>query len=338
MDELKPVENSRTQQFILMSSMYAQLLVVICITFFTSEVVTPLVPLFYFEGFYFFLYGVSLLFLLYINIYILREIPHNISTSDDGEQKPSIMENLRRFGDRGQKFEPGDTPVPPRLKKSKISENDRSHGNLFLRIGAVAFGLGTMVYNGLEFGQFFEIPYTSPCYTILLGIKPILQMLFTFAQMYFIFVNARLNIHKFKVIARFGLMHLIATNLCVWIRMLGKETLHEITRHLLKKGHHGLLEEFMMPFRGELRLVHATSGTSILFLFHIFSLRRRFYGKARHGQVVKALDSQSEGHGFESSSQQSCSPFQPWGSYKLQSILLFVGKRVAQEFLMGGDD
>ncbi|XP_022236618.1 otopetrin-1-like [Limulus polyphemus] len=205
------------------------------------------------KGFYFFLYGVSLFFLLYINIYILREIPHSISVSNDGGKKPSIMENLRRLGDHGQKFEPGDTPIPPRVKKSKISENDRSHGSLFLRIGAIAFGLGTMVYNGLEFGQFFEIPHTSPCYSILLGINPILQMFFTFAQMYFIFVNARLNIHKFKVIARFGLMHLIATNLCVWIRTLGKETLHEITRHLLKSGHHGLLEEFMMPFRGELR-------------------------------------------------------------------------------------
>jgi hypothetical protein len=26
-----------------------------------------------------------------------------------------------------------------------------------------------MVYNGLEFGAYFEIPYTSPCYSILLG-------------------------------------------------------------------------------------------------------------------------------------------------------------------------
>lgn len=26
-----------------------------------------------------------------------------------------------------------------------------------------------MIYNGLEFGAYFEIPYNSPCYSVLLG-------------------------------------------------------------------------------------------------------------------------------------------------------------------------
>ena len=29
-----------------------------------------------------------------------------------------------------------------------------------------AFGLGTMVYVGLEFGSWFEIPWDSPCYQV----------------------------------------------------------------------------------------------------------------------------------------------------------------------------
>lgn len=56
-----------------------------------------------------------------------------------------------------------------------------------------AFGLGTMVYNGLEFGAFFEVPPTSPCYQILQGVNPVLQMIFTFMQMYFIFMNSRVR-------------------------------------------------------------------------------------------------------------------------------------------------
>lgn len=56
-----------------------------------------------------------------------------------------------------------------------------------------AFGLGTMIYNGLECGAFFEIPFTSPCYQILRGINPVLQMIFTFMQMYFIFMNSRVS-------------------------------------------------------------------------------------------------------------------------------------------------
>lgn len=38
-----------------------------------------------------------------------------------------------------------------------------------------------------------------------------------------------MNIHRFKVIARFGLMHVMATNICVWIRTLVLESLKEIT-------------------------------------------------------------------------------------------------------------
>lgn len=255
--------NSRTQQFIMVSSMYCQLLVVICVVFFTSEVVTNRVPLYYFEGFYMYLYSVSLLFLLYVYIYLLRR-----STGGGGggggpggaykcPKKITILENLRRsVADKGGPQSPpkgldaaAHGAVPPRLKKQRISENDRSHGSLFLRIGAIAFGLGTMVYNGLEFGSFFEIPPTSPCYSVLLGINPVLQMVFTFAQMYFIFMNARLNIHKFKVVARFGLMHVVATNICVWIRTLGKETLQEINEHHLRNGRGSTLEELILPFR-----------------------------------------------------------------------------------------
>ena len=50
-----------------------------------------------------------------------------------------------------------------------------------------------MIYNGLELGTFFEIPWTSPCYQVLRGINPILQMVFTFSQMYFVFMNARVS-------------------------------------------------------------------------------------------------------------------------------------------------
>lgn len=120
------------------------------------------------------------------------------------------------------------------LRKRKTSQNDHSHGSFFLRIGAIgkkekkkeklhkkmeiyllsivrfsllilsiamrccslAFGLGTMIYNGLEFGAFFEVPPTSPCYQILQGVNPVLQMIFTFMQMYFIFMNSRVSKDK----------------------------------------------------------------------------------------------------------------------------------------------
>lgn len=108
-------------------------------------------------------------------------------------------------------------PVARPIRRRKTSQNDHSHGSFFLRIGAIgkssfkndillwfflyflisclssAFGLGTMIYNGLEFGTFFELPLDSPCYLILKGINPVLQMVFTFMQMYFIFMNSRVR-------------------------------------------------------------------------------------------------------------------------------------------------
>jgi hypothetical protein len=41
----------------------------------------------------------------------------------------------------------------------------------------------------------------------------------------------QLNIHRFKILARFGLMHIVATNLCVWIRTLVLESIKEITNN-----------------------------------------------------------------------------------------------------------
>lgn len=45
------------------------------------------------------------------------------------------------------------------------------------------------------------------------------------------YVSLQLNIHRFKVVARFGLMHVVATNLCVWIRTLVLESLKEISAY-----------------------------------------------------------------------------------------------------------
>ena len=39
-----------------------------------------------------------------------------------------------------------------------------------------------------------------------------------------------MSICKQKAIAYFGLMHMIATNLCVWLNVIIEETKHEIIR------------------------------------------------------------------------------------------------------------
>lgn len=197
-------KNAKTSTFITLSLLYATLLVVVCLGFVLSEVLTHNVPLYYYEAFFTYLYGLSILFLLYVFCYLLSD-----SARDRKPQKPQVfMGVLQKV--RQPEGIPDGSPTQEKLtssscskpRKHKTSDNEHSHGSFFLRIGAIAFGLGTMIYNGLEFGVFFEIPITSPCYQILRGVNPLLQLVFTFMQMYFIFMNARLNIHKFKFLAR----------------------------------------------------------------------------------------------------------------------------------------
>ncbi|CAK1551670.1 unnamed protein product [Leptosia nina] len=273
--ETRP-KNAKTSLFIISSFIYAKLLVVVCIAYVISDVITHNLPLYYYEGFFTYLYGMSILFLLYVFCFLLQESSccngsppkpkpppkekkpkkeKEKKTKDkeskdgkdgkkdkkDGKAKDKDKEKDKSAKEsKKQSFQQQDVveleagPVARPVRRRKTSQNDHSHGSFFLRIGAIAFGLGTMIYNGLEFGTFFELPMDSPCYLILKGVNPVLQMVFTFMQMYFIFMNSRLNIHRFKVIARFGLMHVVATNICVWIRTLVLESLKEITDYHVK--------------------------------------------------------------------------------------------------------
>ena len=242
-----------------MSALYATMMVVACLVFVSTEVITIKVPVDYFEskGFYTYLYTGSILFMCYIFFYVLRvrvngkefdnnqhEIDHFIKQMakatgielKEAEGKPGDCRMVRRltvFHNNSVNTNTDETSdeknQPEMLVKLMTSESEKSHGSLMLRIGAIAFGLGTLIYTGLEFVHFFEIPYGCNAWHILSGINPVLHMIFTFMQMYYLFMHSRLNINKNKIIAKFGLMHLIATNCCIWMRTLVKESVREIT-------------------------------------------------------------------------------------------------------------
>lgn len=108
-------------------------------------------------------------------------------------------------------------------------------GSFYLRVGAIAFAIGTMVYSGLEFGQFFELNGHAGCRDVFVAITPLCRMVLCIAQVQFIFLNTTyLDMARHKVFSRFGLMHMVATNLCEWLYVLVEETKHEIF-HI---GHH----------------------------------------------------------------------------------------------------
>ena len=157
----------------------------------------------------------------------------------DADTRPGDGDNTRRLTvtrrhdtDHDDDEDPGDTdhrPAETRMVTVKLmtSESEKSHGGLMMRLGAIAFGLGTLIYSGLEFVHFFETPYDCSSWSAVTAVNPILQMIFTFMQMYYLFTHSKLNINKNKIIAKFGLMHLVATNCCIWIRTLVKESMRE---------------------------------------------------------------------------------------------------------------
>ncbi|KPJ16874.1 Otopetrin-1 [Papilio machaon] len=189
-----------------LSALYAKLLVVLGLAFPVTEVIATGVPESYYQGFYLYLYLVSVLFVIFQYANLVRQKAVN-----------SIIQE-HEFPDNG-KTTPGE--------KHKQKETISRYGSFYLRLGAMAFGIGSMVYTGLEFGEYFEM--TDRCRSIMSALTPALRMALTLAQMQFIFLtNKDIGAGSYKIVQRFGIMHMIATNLCEWLYVLVEETKHEI--------------------------------------------------------------------------------------------------------------
>lgn len=195
--------------------MYAKLIFVLGIAFPVTDILSTRAETTknFYQGFYLFLYLGSVAFVIFV-----------YSTHIKNRQLFSIIDNYeKKSGDR-----------------NALSSKKRliRYGSFYLRVGAIAFGIGSMVYSGLEFGQYFELKNDDSCQNLLIAINPATRMILTIFQMQFIFLNTKeLNMKRHKVIARFGLMHMVATNLCEWVYVLVEETKHEID-HLAHLTHH----------------------------------------------------------------------------------------------------
>ncbi|XP_059489873.1 proton channel OtopLc-like [Neocloeon triangulifer] len=206
--------------FTTISALYGKLLVVMGIAFPMAEVISTNVPVSYYEGFYLYLYFVSLIFLFCMYC-------TSFSTS---RSLKSISGQRKFFGESARTPDDEESDGATQQKLLRLPRKQTRYGSFYLRMGAVAFGIGSMIYSGLEFGQYFELKKNTKCHNVYLAITPITRMAFIIAQMMFIFMK---NIHfesrpQLRLVLRFGLMHMIATNLCVWLNVLIQETKHEI--------------------------------------------------------------------------------------------------------------
>uniref|UniRef100_T1IC16 Uncharacterized protein n=1 Tax=Rhodnius prolixus TaxID=13249 RepID=T1IC16_RHOPR len=232
-----------------LSALYGKLLVVMGIAFPMAEVISTHIPPSFYEGFYLYLYFGSMAFLFYMYAMLLKDNSSNNKTPTPTEilvlcfhlkDVESIMEAEISSSDSEECESGRDTnhsytttterDVHPAPLTAKTQVPFQHYGSFYLRMGAVAFGIGSMIYSGLEFGQYFELERNTKCHNVLLALTPATRMAFTFIQMYFIFLNdeQQMRVTRHKVLARFGLMHMIGTNLSVWLNVLVQETKHEI--------------------------------------------------------------------------------------------------------------
>lgn len=203
-----------------LSALYAKVIFVLGIAFPITDILSPRAEASksFYQGFYLYLYITSVAFVIFV-----------YSTHIRNRQLFSIIDTYEaKSGDRNSALN---------SKKRVIR-----YGSFYLRVGAIAFGIGSMVYSGLEFGQYFELKNESNCQNFLIALNPAIRMILTIVQMQFIFLNTKeLHMTRHKIISRFGLMHMVATNLCEWIYVLVEETKHEIVHlqhHILQSSEH----------------------------------------------------------------------------------------------------
>ncbi|KAF5282177.1 hypothetical protein FQR65_LT02874 [Abscondita terminalis] len=223
-----------------LSALYGKLLVVMGTAFPMAEVISTYIPPSFYEVYYLYLYIGSMFFLLYMYTMLLKDKRQKkkeeeaVMKSSENEKESSISDSAEESGrDSGETTtETASSQMYRPTRRGSLpsaAPKQYHYGSFYLRMGAVAFGIGSMIYSGLEFGQYFELETNTKCHNVLLALTPATRMAFIFIQMYFIFLNnEQMKIYKHKLAARFGLMHMIGTNLSVWLNVLVQETKHEI--------------------------------------------------------------------------------------------------------------
>ncbi|GBP35831.1 Proton channel OtopLc [Eumeta japonica] len=101
------------------------------------------------------------------------------------------------------------------------------YGSFYLHMGVAGFSVGSIVYSCLQVGGYFDL--SGDCQLLIIAVKPALKILFMVVQTVFIFsYNDVLHPMRGMVLDRFGLMHLIATNVCEWLNVVIQETRDDI--------------------------------------------------------------------------------------------------------------
>jgi hypothetical protein len=243
-------KGSRSAITYLLCGIYALVVIVLGLVFPVSTSITTTTPadpkyyleiyeftfqipaIFYQHVFHCYIYIISLVFLVYLHCYLLRQrgeervnrgnirlVSNNqldspdksafaVAENSEIDSQHSGKENVRSRTPSDGDVDPYESPRPVTYDSVGV--------NFYLRLGAIGFGAGSMIHDGFRIAQVFETDNYWTCYGLLHMVMSSMHLIFCFFQTYFLFKNHRIVINKHKAFVRFGLTHIIATNICIW--------------------------------------------------------------------------------------------------------------------------
>ncbi|XP_045136596.1 proton channel OtopLc-like isoform X2 [Portunus trituberculatus] len=197
------------------------------------------------EAFNVFLIVVQLLWLFYVHVDVRRYVSHISRALEEAKTKQVNKDEqvqLEPTGDGQYQLRINVPEAPRTIPQYYGFTSGRHGGSLYLKIGATVFCLGYLIHTGLNLGQ--KILYLTEdnedfenCTCTTDVVMYVLQPVYAFYQLFFIFKYSNLIINRRKVFARFGIMHCIASSLCFWVFTIMQETLQAIFMKSKDKGY-----------------------------------------------------------------------------------------------------
>ncbi|KAK7069901.1 hypothetical protein SK128_023396 [Halocaridina rubra] len=188
------------------------------------------------EGFNVYLIVAQLLWLFYVHIDVRRYvnlISRALEEARAKQENKNEQVQLEPTGD-GQYQLRINLPEPRKTIPQHYGFTSGRHGgSLYLKIGATIFCFGYLTHTGLELGQKIlylteDDPAFDDCTCTTDVIMSVLQPVYAFYQLFFIFKYSNLIINRRVVLSKFGIMHCIGASLCFWIYTILQETLQAI--------------------------------------------------------------------------------------------------------------
>jgi Otopetrin len=132
-----------------LSALYAKMVVILGIALPITEILSNRIPAAFYQGFYVYLYSVSIAFVVFVYASKLRQKAVQTIIKNYRELMKALCRQKAHWR---LAFSVSDAKTSDAPKKKATQ-----FGSFYLRIGAIAFGIGTMVYSGIELGQYFEL-------------------------------------------------------------------------------------------------------------------------------------------------------------------------------------